>query len=128
MEKVLVTPLFKTDLYLNYEGDDFRSGKWYFRDKDEIGRDFNVVIVEGGILTTRALNRVNSYNYNRDVQGYDDLDIINKSWERCVIGKEFSNCDVVDISAKMDDGMGYNLKLHVHMIHKNHFHFEVDLL
>lgn len=125
MEKVLVTPLFKTDLYLNYEGNDFRSDKWYFCDKNEIGRSFNVVIVEGGVLTTRALNRIKSYN--NDKLGYDDLDIINKSWEQCVIGKQFSNLDIVDITAKMDDGTVYNLKLHIHMIHKNHFHFELDL-
>lgn len=127
MEYVLVKPLFKTDLYLDYEGDDFRCGKWYFRDVNELGRAFNVVIVEGGILTTRAMNRVKSYNLNRDVQGYDDLDIVNKSWEQCVIGKEFSDYDIIDITARMDDGMVYYLKLYVHMIHKNHFHFEVEL-
>lgn len=128
MQNVSVNPLFKTDLYLNYEGDDFRNGIWYFRDREETGRKFNVVIVDGGILTTRAMNRVKSYNHNRDKQGYDDLDIVNKSWEQCVMGKEFSDFDVIDITARMEDGIVYNLKLYVFMIHENHFHFEVELL
>ncbi len=113
---------------MNYESDNFLSGKWYFRNKDEFGRKFNVVIVENGVLTTREMNRIVSYNDKRAEQGYDDLDIVNAAWIQCVFNRCWKDNDNKEIMAIMNDGSIYKLILHVYSINKNHFHFVVDLL
>lgn len=128
MNRVRLVPVYKTDLWLDYENDDFINGKWYFTNKDNFGRKFNVVIVEDGILTTREINRISSYNHNKEEQGFDDLDIINVAWEQGVCNRYWNDNESADLKAIMKNGKEYRLKLHVHSINKNHFHFVVHLL